>query len=121
MSITDKLRASPINYFSDLFVAAMVIAWAGAVVLMAAAAVYSTVALGEVGIWSDFGVLVAAPVTAGGAIWMIKNSVQHAIANGRGERANMDFPSVDALDTIEGIERPLAVGDSDTEEKETEE
>lgn len=92
MGIKEKLNRSPINYFSDLFIVAMVLLWILAVLTMAVMAVYATVTFGDTSIWREVGTLVAVPLTAGGAIWMIKNSVQHAIAYSKGERARMDFP-----------------------------
>lgn len=104
MSIKDKLSKSPINYFSDLFIVAMVLLWIAITLVMTAMAVYSTIVLQDNGIWPDVGALVAVPLTAGGGIWMIKNSVQHAIAYNRGERACMDFPAVNAEGQDDGNE-----------------
>lgn len=113
MGVREKLNESPINYFSDLFVAAMVLLWIAATVVMTAAAIWATAAIGDTSIWCEVGTLVAAPVTCGAGIWMVKNSVQHAIANARGERAHMDFPAVEEAEFC-GHER--AVGEEDTEE-----
>lgn len=96
-----KLQDSPINYFSDLFIVAMVIVWVVAILEMSVMAIYSTVVNSDNSIWSDLGTLVAVPLSAGGALWMIKNGVQHAIANKKGSNAEMDFPKID--DT--GIEK----------------
>lgn len=104
MSIKDKLSRSPINYFSDLFIVSMVLAWIAAILVMTCMAVYATVAFQDTSIWPEVGTLVAVPLTAGGAIWMIKNSVQHAIAYNRGERASMDFPAVNAEGQDDGLE-----------------
>lgn len=109
MSIKKKLCKSPINYFSDLFIVSMVLAWIIESVIMTAAAIYATVVFNDTSIWSEVGILVAVPLTAGGAIWMIKNSVQHAIAYTRGERAHMDFPAVEAEGQDDGIEEPFEV------------
>lgn len=35
------------------------------------------------------------PLSSGGAIWMIKNGVQHAIANNKGEKCEADFAMVE--------------------------
>ena len=105
--IETALKKSPINYFSDLFIAAMVTAWIAVIVIMVIFAVYATVRLCDTSIWSEVGTLVSVPLTAGGAIWMVKNSVQHAIANQRGETARMDFPRVDASEEIYGQEEPM--------------
>lgn len=110
MKIEDKLKKSPINYFSDLFVVAMVVAWIAVIVIMTAAAIYSTVVLQNTSIWSEIGSLVAVPLTAGGAIWMVKNSVQHAIAYTQGKRAKMDFPKVNADGEDDGYEEEVLIG-----------
>ena len=107
MKITDKLRKSPINYFSDLFIVAMVVAWMIVLIIMIVAAIYTTIVLQDTSIWSEVGSLVAVPLSCGGAIWMIKNSVQHAIANNRGEKASMDFPKVNADGEDDGIEEMI--------------
>ncbi|MCD8119758.1 MAG: hypothetical protein LUE29_09835 [Lachnospiraceae bacterium] len=102
--IETALKNSPINYFSDLFVITMVIAWIVVLVVMIGFAVYSTIVLDDTSMWSEIANLVAVPLTAGGAIWMVKNSVQHAIANNRGERAHQDFPRVNADGEDDGFE-----------------
>ena len=104
MSIQEKLNKSPINYFSDLFIAAMVLAWIIIIIIMTMVAIYATLVLQETSMWSEVGTLVAVPLTAGGAIWMVKNSVQHAIAYNRGEHAHYDFPAVNAEGQYDGIE-----------------
>lgn len=104
MSIKKKLAKSPINYFSDLFIVAMVVAWIAEIIVMTAAALYATIVYQDTSIWPEVGTLVAVPLTAGGGIWMIKNSVQHAIAYKQGRRANMDFPAVDAEGQDDGLE-----------------
>lgn len=107
MSIEKKLKDSPINYFSDLFIVAMVIAWIAVIIIMTIVAIYATISLSDTAIWTEVGALVAVPLTAGGAIWMVKNSVQHAIAYSRGERAQMDFPKVNAEGEDDGFEMPM--------------
>lgn len=109
MSLQKKLEKSPINYFSDLFIVAMVLFWIITIVIMTIMAIYSTVVFNDTSIWPEVGTLVAVPLTAGGAIWMIKNSVQHAIAYTRGERAHMDFPAIEAEGQDDGIEEPFEV------------
>lgn len=109
MNIQEKLNKSPINYFSDLFIVAMVLAWIIECVIMTTMAIYSTVVFNDTSMWSDVGVLVGLPLTAGGAIWMIKNSVQHAIAYKQGKRACMDFPAVNAEGQNDGIEEPFQI------------
>ncbi len=93
--IEHALRKSPINYFSDLFIVAMVLCWIVVLLIMVIVAIYATVQFADVCMWSDIANLTAIPLSCGGAVWMIKNSVQHAIANNRGEQAHMDFPKVD--------------------------
>lgn len=118
MSLKDKLSKSPINYFSDLFIVAMVTAWIVAIVVMTCMAVYATVAFQDTSIWPEVGTLVAVPLTAGGAIWMIKNSVQHAIAYNRGERAKMDFPAIYAEGQDDGFEEAFEAKHARSDEDE---
>lgn len=96
--MVEKLNSSPINYFSDLFIVTMVAAWIITIILVAIFSVYSTVVLHDVSVWSNLVELVSIPLSAGGAIWMIKNGVQHAIANQHGKSAEMDFPRVDGAE-----------------------
>lgn len=101
------LQKSPINYFSDLFVFSMVIAWIIALLIMTLAAFYSMIILEDTSIWTELGNLVAVPLTAGGAIWMVKNSVQHAIMNYKGKNCPHDFPAVNADGENDGNEEPV--------------
>lgn len=105
-TITQKLDDSPINYFSDLFVVAMVVAWIVVIIIFVIVGIIQTATMinlsYQVGmncvdssIWSSLETLVSMPLSAGGAIWMIKNTVQHNIANKKGKRAHMDFPSTE--------------------------
>lgn len=98
------LGKSPINYFSDLFIVAMVVAWIIVLIVMVAMALYATLKLGDTSIWSYVESLTAIPLSAGGAIWMVKNSVQHAIANSKGKEAPFDFPKVNADGENDGLE-----------------
>lgn len=66
---------------------------------------YATFALSDVSMWSEVANLTAIPLSCGGAIWMIKNSVQHAIANSHGKHAPMDFPKVNADGEDDGTEK----------------
>lgn len=109
--IRNALSKSPINYFSDLFIVSMVTAWIAVLIIMICAAVYATIALADTSMWSDVAELVAVPLSCGGAIWMIKNSVQHAIAYKQGKRAHMDFPAVNADGENDGIEEEMTRGD----------
>lgn len=104
--IFEKLGNSPINYFSDLFIAFMVILWIFGIAIMSIMATYMTVVYQDTSIWTYVTELIVAPVTAGGAIWMIKNGVQHAIANGSGKKCDYDFPKVNPPD--DSLEREVS-------------
>lgn len=114
--MSDRIKQSPINYFSDLFIVAMVVIWLIAVFIMMVMAIYSTIVLKEVSMWSEVGTLVAVPLSCGGAIWMIKNSVQHAIMNKNGETCPHDFPAVNADGESDGFEEPMTESDENTDE-----
>lgn len=58
----------------------------------------------DTSMWASIGTNVAIPLSCGGAIWMIKNSIQHAISNRKGERAYEDFPAVHPEGETEEIE-----------------
>lgn len=114
-SLVDKLKKSPINYFSDLFIVAMVVLWIVDNVYQSIVATIVTVSSiilsNETGVWNidtsmwpSIGTNVALPLSCGGAIWMIKNSIQHAISNSRGEQAQVDFPALHPDGETEGIE-----------------
>lgn len=101
----DKLRESPIKYFSDLFIVAMVLMWIADNVYQSIIATIVTISSiilsSQVGancydtsMWTSIGTNVAIPLSCGGAIWMIKNSIQHAISNAKGRNAQEDFPAV---------------------------
>lgn len=111
----DKLRRSPINYFSDLFIVSMVVMWIVDNVyqsIVATAVTVSSIVLSvqtgmnvyDTSMWVSIGTNVAIPLSCGGAIWMIKNSIQHAISNKRGERAHEDFPAAHPDGEYEDIE-----------------
>lgn len=113
--LVDKLRRSPINYFSDLFIVAMVVMWIVDNVYQSIIAtivtINSVILSNEIGMmcydttmWSSIGINVAVPLSCGGAIWMIKNSIQHAIANRKGKQAHQDFPAVTPEGEYEEIE-----------------
>lgn len=102
---SDKLRQSPINYFSDLFIVAMVLMWIVDNVyesIIATIVTISSIVLShstgsicyDTSMWSSIGSNVALPLSCGGAIWMVKNSIQHAISNYKDRDASMDFPAV---------------------------
>lgn len=113
--LTAKLKRSPINYFSDLFIVAMVSLWIFDCVyesIIATAVTVSSIIISiqtgtncyDTSMWSSIGTNVAIPLSCGGAIWMIKNSIQHAISNYRGKRAHQDFPAVHPEGEDEEIE-----------------
>ena len=100
-----KLLDSPINFFSDLFIVAMVVMWIADNIYEALIATFVTVgslvlsfqtgySCIDTSMWSSIGSNVAIPLTAGGALWMVKNGVQHAIFNHKGKEAPLDFPNV---------------------------
>jgi len=110
-----KLGESPINYFSDLFITAMVLMWIVDNVyqsLVASAVTISSIVLShssgmncyDTSMWSSIGTNVAIPLSCGGAIWMIKNSIQHAISNYKGKQAIKDFPAAHPDGEYEEIE-----------------
>lgn len=110
-----KLEKSPINYFSDLFITAMVIMWIVDNVyqsIIATGVTISSIMLShntgmncyDTSMWASIGTNVAIPLSCGGAIWMVKNSVQHAISNYRGKQARQDFPAVHPEGEYEEIE-----------------
>lgn len=133
-SFIDKIRQSPINYFSDLFIVAMVMMWIVDNVYQSVIASIVTIssvivsvqtgsAAYDTSMWSSIGSNVAIPLSCGGAIWMIKNSVQHAISNSKGKRAHMDFPAVhpegeDEEIELEEIESEIAEEESEIVEEE---
>lgn len=104
-TITEKLRKSPINYYSDLFIVAMVLMWiidnAYESVIATIITVSSVILSHETGtncydtsMWASIGTNVAVPLSCGGGVWMIKNSIQHAISYYKGKEAVKDFPAV---------------------------
>lgn len=115
MKLLDKIRKSPINYFSDLFIIAMVSFWiidnVYQSVIATIVTINSVILSNQTGVqcydtsmWSSIGTNVALPLASGGAVWMIKNSVQHAINNYKGKEAPMDFPAVHPEGEDEDIE-----------------
>lgn len=114
-TLTTKLRESPINYFSDLFIVAMVCLWIADNVyqtIIASAVTISSIILSvqtgascyDTSMWASIGMNVAVPLSCGGGIWMIKNSIQHAISYSKGKRACMDFPAAHPEGEYEQIE-----------------
>ena len=117
--IEKALNKSPISYFSDLFVAVMVVGWIVALVILIGAAFYSMVILGYTDVWQYVTELVTIPLSAGGAIWMIKNSVQHAIANNQGRRCPEDFPAVEGAETGESEQAETAGSSTEEADEQT--
>lgn len=105
-----------INYFSDLFVAVMVVAWLVAITVLLPICVYATITMQDTSVWSYLVELISVPLTAGGAIWMVKNSVQHAIANNNGKEAPYDFPKVNADGEDDGNEEIFSTKESEEAE-----
>lgn len=113
--LLSKLKRSPINYFSDLFIVAMVLMWIADNCYQAIVATIVTISsivlshqtgVGtyDTSMWASIGTNVALPLSCGGAIWMIKNSIQHAISNYRGKDAKEDFPAIHPENEYEEIE-----------------
>lgn len=110
-----KIKESPINYFSDLFIVAMVLMWIADNIyqsIIATILTISSIVLShetntncyDTSMWASIGANVAIPLSCGGAIWMVKNSIQHAISNYRGKLAHKDFPAVHPEGEYEEIE-----------------
>lgn len=110
-----KLRNSPINYFSDLFIVSMVVMWivdnvyqsviATTVTISSIILSYQTgMSCIDTSMWASIGTNVAVPLSCGGAIWMVKNSIQHAISNHKGKEAVKDFPAIHPEGEYEEIE-----------------
>lgn len=108
-TFTKKIRKSPINYWSDLFIVAMVIFWIFDNILesiVASIVTVSSIILSfqtgsscyDTTMWQSIGTNIAMPLSAGGAVWMIKNTVVHAITNNKGKQAEFDFPAVDGTE-----------------------
>lgn len=120
VTLVTRLRKSPINYFSDLFIVAMVVMWIAdniyqsiVATIVTVSSIYLSYQTGvscyDTSMWSSIGTNVAIPLSCGGAIWMVKNSVQHAISNIRGRRARQDFPAVNP----EGEDDEIEIEQSD--------
>lgn len=115
VKLVEKIKQLPINYFSDLFITAMVLMWIADNVyqsIIATSVTISSIILSfqtgmsclDTSMWSSIGTNVAIPLSCGGAIWMVKNSIQHAISNLKGKLARMDFPAVHPEGEDEEIE-----------------
>ena len=112
MKLSKKLAKSPINYYSDLFIVVMVLGYLGYIVVCTLAAASVTVSglifsfrtgcwSVDTSLWDNLGNHIMAPLTAGGAIWMIKCGVQHAIFDRKGVEPPHDFPDTEAYITHE--------------------
>ena len=91
----------------------MVAYWIVTGFVMLIAAIYSMIVLEDNSIWSNLCELVGGPVAAGGAIWMLKNSVQHAIMNYKGKNCPKDFPPTDVEEIeieVSSIEEESEIG-----------
>lgn len=115
LKLIDKIRKSPINYFSDLFIVAMVSMWiidniyqsiiATSVTISSIILSHTTgVSSYDTTMWTSIGSNVVIPLSCGGAVWMVKNSIQHAISNYKGKEAREDFPAVHPEGEDEEIE-----------------
>ena len=113
--LLNKIKQSPINYFSDLFIVSMVVMWIVDNCYQAVIATMVTISsvllshqtgttMYDTSMWASIGTNVALPLSCGGAIWMIKNSIQHAISNYRGKDATQDFPAAHPDGECEEIE-----------------
>lgn len=120
--LVTKIKESPINYFSDLFITAIVVLWIADNVyqsIIATILTISSIVLShktnsscyDTSMWSSIGTNVAIPLSCGGAIWMIKNSIQHAISNYRGKLAHQDFPAVHPEGEYDEIEIEEKISD----------
>lgn len=122
IKLIEKIKKSPINYFSDLFITAMVLMWivdnVYQAVIATAVTVSSVILSCQTGMscydttmWSSIGTNVAIPLSCGGAIWMIKNGIQHAISNSKGKLAHQDFPAIHP----EGEDEEIELGEDTTD------
>lgn len=107
-----KKRTFTIHFFSDLFIAAMVCMWIADCIYESIVATTVTIAsivlsfqtgqpCFDTSMWANIGANVVIPLSAGGAIWMIKNAVQHALANRKGKECKHDFAEVEGADIVD--------------------
>lgn len=127
LKIFKALRKSPIRYFSDLFITSMVLMWIvdnlyqsiiATIVTISSVILSSQTGMNcyDTSMWASIGTNVAVPLSCGGAIWMIKNSIQHAISNHKGKEAREDFPALHPEGEYEEIEieQPMGTGGDST-------
>lgn len=100
----NKLKESVINYWSDLFIVAMVVLWIADNIyesIIASVVTISSIILSfqvgyncfDTSMWSSIGSNIALPLSAGGVTWLLKCALQHYEANKQGKLAHQDFPS----------------------------
>lgn len=87
-----KIKKSPINYFSDLFIIAVVMLFIIVSFAMIIMGTYSTIVNNDNSIWSELQSLTTAPITVGIGAWLGKCAFTHAIANAKGGYPKFDFP-----------------------------
>jgi len=120
--IWKKIAKSPINFFSDLFIVAMVTLWIVDIIWessIATAVTISSIILSfktgmqsyDTSMWANIGTNVAIPLSAGGALWMIKNAVLHGVKAAKNKKVDIDFPPVNA----EGEEEILGGNEDECE------
>ena len=122
----DKLKESLINYWSDLFIFAMVGLWiadsiyeTGMATIVTISSIFLSFQTGyncfDTSMWSSIGSNIALPLSAGGVTWLLKCAMQHYNANKQGKLAHQDFPSE------EDENNPNIFGNEEIEEDEIEE
>ena len=113
----EKLKKSPINYFSDLFVIAMVVCWIAVILIMIVVGIFATACYADTSMWAYTADLVSTPIAAGCGMWMVKNTVQHAVMNYKGKQCPEDFPAVNGNEEIDGQEQVMGteVSEDDSE------
>lgn len=105
--IWKKIAKSPINFFSDLFIVAMVTLWIVDIVWESSIATVVTISsiilsfqtgtqAYDTSMWASIGANAAIPLTAGGALWMIKNAILHGVKAAKDKKVDIDFPPVNA-------------------------
>ena len=109
----EKLKESPINYFSDLFICAIVVVWIAGIILLAIAAWRAMSLYADTSVWCYVADLVSTPIAAGAGMWMVKNAVQHAITNYKGKEVPPDFARVDVEEIEREIEESTEVEEND--------
>lgn len=107
--IENRLDKSPIDYFSDLFIVAMVaywmidIAWES---LIATAVTISSIFLSfqagynciDTTMWSSIGSNATLPLSIGGGVWLLKCGFQHVMAASKDTVCDPDFPDIPDAD-----------------------